>query len=174
MANTCIWFTVIGDYLEMEIRARNWQLYNGQWCHAAVSCYTNGHKLYRRHDDVIKWKHFPRNWPFVRGIDQSPVNFSHKGRWRGALMFSLICALINGWVNSGEAGDLRRYCVHYDIIVMAVENYFSGPPPGIIRIITMQPEQNGKNDRHQPLSCFFKSLSRNPQKQMNPAKASNI
>ena len=20
------------------------------------------------HDDVIKWKHFPRNWPFVRGI----------------------------------------------------------------------------------------------------------
>ena len=19
-------------------------------------------------DDVIKWKHFPRNWPFVRGI----------------------------------------------------------------------------------------------------------
>ena len=23
------------------------------------------------HDDVIKWKHFPRNWPFVRGINQS-------------------------------------------------------------------------------------------------------
>ena len=23
------------------------------------------------HDDVIKWKHFPRNWPFVRGIDRS-------------------------------------------------------------------------------------------------------
>ena len=20
------------------------------------------------HDDIIKWKHFPRNWPFVRGI----------------------------------------------------------------------------------------------------------
>ena len=26
------------------------------------------------HDDVIKWKHFPRNWPFVRGIHRSPVN----------------------------------------------------------------------------------------------------
>ena len=25
------------------------------------------------HDDVIKWKHFPRNWPFVRGIPRSPV-----------------------------------------------------------------------------------------------------
>ena len=23
------------------------------------------------HDDVIKWKHFPRNWPFVRGIHRS-------------------------------------------------------------------------------------------------------
>ena len=20
------------------------------------------------HDDVIKWKHFPRNWPFVREV----------------------------------------------------------------------------------------------------------
>ena len=25
------------------------------------------------HDDVIKWKHFPRYWPFVRGIHQSAV-----------------------------------------------------------------------------------------------------
>ena len=42
------------------------------------------------HDDVIKWKHFPRDWPFVRGIHRSPVNSPHKGQWRGALMFSLI------------------------------------------------------------------------------------
>ena len=27
-----------------------------------------------KHDDVIKWKHFPRYWPFVRGIHRSPVN----------------------------------------------------------------------------------------------------
>ena len=60
------------------------------------------------HDDVITWKHFPRNWPFVRGIHRSPVN-SPQGQWRGALLFSLICARINGWVNNGEAGDLRRY-----------------------------------------------------------------
>ena len=45
-------------------------------------------------------------------------NSSHKGQWRGALMFSLICARINGWINNGEAGDLRRYRVHYDVIVM--------------------------------------------------------
>ena len=70
------------------------------------------------HDDVIKWKHFPRNWPFVRGIHRSPVNSPHKGQWRGALMFSLICARVHAWVNNREAGDLRRRRAHYDIIVM--------------------------------------------------------
>ena len=39
------------------------------------------------HDDVIKWKHFPRYWPFVRGIHRSRVNSPFKGQWRGALMF---------------------------------------------------------------------------------------
>ena len=65
------------------------------------------------HDDVIKWKHFPRYWPFVRGIHRSPVNSPHKGQWHGALMFSLICASINCWVNNGDAGDLRRHRAHY-------------------------------------------------------------
>ena len=53
------------------------------------------------HDDVIKWKHFPRYWPFVRVIHRSPVNSPHKGQWPGALMFSMICVWINGWVNNG-------------------------------------------------------------------------
>ena len=61
------------------------------------------------HDDVIKWKHFPHNWPFVRGIHRCSVNSPHKGQWRGALMFSLICLWINDWVSNREAGDLRRY-----------------------------------------------------------------
>ena len=73
---------------------------------------------WREHDDVIKWKHFPRYWPFVRGIHRSPVNSAHKGQWRGALMFTLICARINGWVNNRKAGDLRRLRAHYDVIVM--------------------------------------------------------
>ena len=73
---------------------------------------------FEAHDDVIKWKHFPRYWPFVRGIHRSPVNSAHKGQWRGALMFTLICARINDWVNIGEAGDLRRNRAYYDVIVM--------------------------------------------------------
>ena len=42
----------------------------------------------------------------------------HKGQWRGALMFSLICVWINVWVNNREADDLRRYRSHCDVIVM--------------------------------------------------------
>ena len=72
------------------------------------------------HDDVITWKHFPRYWPFVRGIHRSPVNSPHKSQWRGALMFSLICSWINGWVNNREAGDLRHHRAHYDVIIMNI------------------------------------------------------
>ena len=53
--------------------------------------YTYGMTMVNRlHDDVIKWKHFLRYWPFVRGIHRSQVNSLHKGQWRGALMFSLL------------------------------------------------------------------------------------
>ena len=70
------------------------------------------------HDDVIKWKHFPRYWPFVRGIHRSPVNSPYKGQWRGALMFSMNCIWIKDWVNNREAGDLRRHRAHYDVTLM--------------------------------------------------------
>ena len=69
---------------------------------------------------VIKRKHLLRYSPFVRGIHRSPVNFPHKGQWRGALMFSLVFARINDWVNNREAGDLRRHRAHYDVTVMLV------------------------------------------------------
>ena len=70
------------------------------------------------HDDVIKWKHFPRYCPFVRGIHRSPVVFPHKGRWHGVLMFSLMFAWTKSWANDRDAGDLRRHCAHYDATVM--------------------------------------------------------
>ena len=82
-------------------------------CHICAMC-----SIVLCHEDVIKWKHFPRYWPFVRGIHRSLVNSPHKGQWRRALMFSLICAWINGWVNNREAGDLRRNCTHYDVTIM--------------------------------------------------------
>ena len=63
------------------------------------------------HDDIIKWKHFPRYWPFVRGFPaQRPVTRSFD------VFFDL--HLNKRWVNDGEGGDLRRHRAHYDVIVM--------------------------------------------------------
>ena len=67
------------------------------------------------HDDVIKWKHFPRYWPFVRGIHRSTVNPPQKGQWCRALMFYLICAWRNVWVNNRGAGDLRCHHARCDV-----------------------------------------------------------
>ena len=75
------------------------------------------------HDDVIKWKHFPPYWPFKRGIHQSPVNSPHRCQWRGALMFSFICALTGGCANNRDAGDLRLNRAHYDVTVMIQRNH---------------------------------------------------
>ena len=68
------------------------------------------------------WRHqmeaFSALQAICAGNSPVPVNSPHKGQWRGALMFSLISAWMNSWVNNGEAGDLRRNRAHYDVIVM--------------------------------------------------------
>ena len=90
-------------YLKVQFHQKEWM---------------GGGRSTHHHDDVIKWKHFPRCWPFVRGIHRSPVKSPLKGQWRGALNFSLICVRINGWVNNRKAGDLRRHRAHYDVTLM--------------------------------------------------------
>ena len=50
------------------------------------------------------------------------IEFPSQSQWRGALIFSLICAWINRWVNNREAGDMRRHRGHFDVIVMSQEN----------------------------------------------------
>ena len=117
MQNTCSSF---GTHGKINLRWISQYLINEKstliqvmaWCPQASMRSSDHHMRAISHDDVIKWKHFPRYWPFVRGIHQSPVNSPQKGQWRGALMFSLICAWINGWVNNRGAGDLRCYCAH--------------------------------------------------------------
>ena len=61
------------------------------------------------HDDATLLA--PMLWGFTGG---SP----HKDLWRGALMFSLICAWTNGLANNRDGGDLRRHRAHYDITVI--------------------------------------------------------
>ena len=60
------------------------------------------------HDDVIKWK-----------ISSKLFASCHKGQWRGALMFSLMCTWTNGWANSPDTGELRRHARHCYTSVMA-------------------------------------------------------
>ena len=72
--------------------------------------------------DFSWWRHEMETSSALLAIcaGNSPVSgeFPAQSQWRGALMFSLICIWINGWVNNSEAGDLRRYRAHYDVIVM--------------------------------------------------------
>ena len=106
-----------------------WYLSRNQCCYLSLYRFKWRKSRYRRvkcihmksvlpHDDVIKWEQFPRYWPFVRGTHRPPVNCPHKGQWRGALMFCLICIWINSRVNNREAGDLRRCLAHYDVTEM--------------------------------------------------------
>ena len=85
------------------------------------------------HDDVIKWNHSPRYWPFVRGIHRSPVNSPHKGHWRGALVFSLICALNKrlseqswGWWFETQSCSLWRHCNVPRDFNCTFQNYLTG------------------------------------------------
>ena len=81
------------------------------------------------HRQIITWwRHqmetFSALLALCAGNSPPPVNSPHKGKWRGASIFSLICARINGWVNNGEAGDLRHHRAHYGITVV-IQVYIS-------------------------------------------------
>ena len=105
--------------LATQHRNDEWQSFHRRSIGRRYFCFPSHPSLKNHHlkiyyDDVIKWKHFPRYWPFVRGIHRWPMNSPDKGQWRGALMFSLICSWINGWGNDGEVGGMRRHGAHYD------------------------------------------------------------
>ena len=73
------------------------------------------------------WRHQMETFSALLAIcaGNSPVTGESplKGQWRGALMFSSICAWLYGWVNNHKAGDLKRHRAHYDVTIMnKVEN----------------------------------------------------
>ena len=89
--NECIFNSWLKLYKEW-----NWTYDTSFW--RCIWLYLLGIEMVFSHDDVIKWKHFPRYWPFVQGIHRWPVNSHYTGQWRRALMFSLIRAWIDVWV----------------------------------------------------------------------------
>ena len=90
--------------------------------HCIVLLYSVGNKITTTIH--YTWRMMTSNENRFRVTDplcgNSPVTdeFPAKGQWRGALMFSLLSAWINGWVDNREAGDLRRHRAHYDVIVI--------------------------------------------------------
>ena len=98
-----MWEVRLGPGVKMKIKVyscvvvscvrRKYRTVYGSTMKSLFAMYMHHLEILHIHDDVIKWKHFPRYWPCVRGIHRSPVNSPHKGQWRGALVFSLICAL---------------------------------------------------------------------------------
>ena len=69
------------------------------------------------HDDVIKWKHFPRYWPFVRGIHRSPVNSPHTGQC--AELWCFLWSTPDQTVEETIETPLFWDAIaHYDVIVM--------------------------------------------------------
>ena len=102
--------------------------------HSSVTIITRVTPAQPSHGVLINWKHFPRHWPFGRGIHRWPVN-RHEGQWRGVLMFSLIFAWIHSWVNNCEAGGLRRHRAHYDVTVMVLEMCDVRIPLDVVRTL---------------------------------------
>ena len=114
----CIWTCRLqndGHYVSASLcwRRRRWNEAS------PVGMRKNIGETREEHDDVIKWKYFPRYWPFVRGTHRWPVNSPRKGQWRKALMFSLICAWTNvlflskhswGWWFETPLRPLWRHC----------------------------------------------------------------
>ena len=79
----------------------------------------------RQHTYISWWRHQMGTFFALLAFceENSTVKSPHKGQWRGALVFSLIYAWTNGWVNNRDAGDLRRHRAHYDATV-AIQGWF--------------------------------------------------
>ena len=75
-----------------------------EWLHMITS--SNGN-IFRVTDHLCG--EFPGDFPAQRTVTQS---FE---------VFFFICARISGWASNREAGDLRRYHAHHDVIVMILQ-----------------------------------------------------
>ena len=81
------------------------------------------------------------------------------GQWRRALVFSLICAWINGLVNNREAGDLRRHRAQYDVTVIIIP-FSLKQYHGCWFFLSLRWRHNGHNgvSNHQPHHCLLNRL----------------
>ena len=134
------------------------------------------------HGALIKWKYFLRYWPCVRGIHRWLV-VTHKGQWRGDLMFYFMCALIKGWAKNRDADDLRRHRAHYDVAVM-LSLLPIGHKSVLIHVIVwcwrgdkpLQRRHNGRDgvSNHRRLGCLLNRLCRPRSKKKSKLRGSSL
>ena len=76
-----LWFILINhSFIQSPILSFLWQPTRSRHILTEFSDPFVGHWNNAKHYNVIKWKHFPCYWPFVRGIHRAPVN-SPRARW---------------------------------------------------------------------------------------------
>ena len=135
-------------------------------------CFTTHGETQMSHDSATRtlsfvtwWRHqleiFSTFLVFVRGLHRSPMNSPHKGQWRGALVFSVICAWTNGWVNNREASDVRRHHAHYDVTVIEYNKHAHGRGYHLLFTTAFQSicnHHNGQNRLIAHLKCCFYAL----------------
>ena len=103
--------------IEQSNRTHDWLLHSSSQAHAQYIP-SHRHTVFLCHDDVIKWKHFPRYWPFYVGNSPVTGKFpSQRPVTRSFDVFSYL-HLNKRWVNNCGAADLKSHRTHYDVIVM--------------------------------------------------------
>ena len=108
------------------------------------------------------------------GNSPVPVNSPHKGQWHGALIFSLICAWINDWVNNREAGDLRRHRGHYDVIVMTWEEVNCDLNESAVLPLHWRHNDHDGVSNHQPHGCLLNRLFRHRSKKTSKLRVTGL
>ena len=71
------------------------------------------------------------------GNSPVPVEFPAQRPVTRSFYVIFDCVWINGCVNSHEAGDLRRYRAHYDVIVTVIVNHDYNEADNCVRLNTL-------------------------------------
>ena len=85
------------------------------------------HAFFCEHYDVMTWKRFPRNWPFVRGMHRSLVDSPHKGpvMWGFDVYFAVsLNKLLNKWT---RCRWIEMYWCSLNIIGMKLQHFQTYP-----------------------------------------------
>ena len=111
-----------GEFPHRGPATRKMSRFDGVIMNNVCRCGSTEYRVSHTHDDVIKWKHFPRYWPFVWPVTGLLYWWQVTGEFPSqrlvARSFDVFFNLRLNLANNGDAGDFRRHRAHYDVTVM--------------------------------------------------------